>query len=113
MERSLLSRFAAEDNPLYPRHAVHMFAENCPASDHNDLMLNEMEGETISINAIDDIPPEVQLLDKQIDAIRARKVGKTGNLVSILKIKVDSQVNLTSNINIEDRLWLMDWFVKS
>ena len=104
VERSLLSRFVAKDNPLYPRHAVYMFAENCPVVDHNDLMLNEMEGQTISINAIDDISPEVQLSDKQIDAIRARKISETGNLVSILNIKVGAQVMLTSNTNIEDRL---------
>ena len=67
-------------------------------------MLNEMEGQTISINAIDDIPHEVQLSDKQIDAIRARKIGDTRNLVSILRIKIGAQVMLTSNINIEDRL---------
>ena len=63
-----------------------------------------MEGQTISINAIDDIPHEVQLSDKQIDAIRARKIGDTRNLVSILRIKIGAQVMLTSNINIEDRL---------
>ena len=67
-------------------------------------MLNEMEGQTISINAIDDIPHEVQLSDKQIDAIRARKIGDTRNLVSILRIKIGAQVMLTSNINTEDRL---------
>ena len=81
VERLLLSRFVAKDNPLYLRHAVHIFAENSPAVDDNDLMLNEMEGQTISINAIDDIPHEVQLSDKQIDAIRARKIGDTRNLV--------------------------------
>ena len=63
-----------------------------------------MEGQTISINAIDDIPHEVQLSDKQMDAIRARKIGDTRNLVSILRIKIGAQVMLTSNINIEDRL---------
>ena len=104
VERSLLSRFVATDNPLYPIHAVHMFAENCPAVDCNDLMLNEMEGQTISINAIDKNPTEVQLSDKQIDAIRARSIGNSGNLVSILKVKIGAQVMLTSNINIEDRL---------
>ena len=104
VERLLLSRFVAKDNPLYLRHAVHMFAENSPAVDDNDLMLNEMEGQTISINAIDDIPHEVQLSDKQIDAIRARKIGDIRNLVSILRIKIGAQVMLTSNINTEDRL---------
>ena len=99
VERSLLSRFVAKDNPLYLRHAVHIFAENCSAVNHNDLMLNEMEGQKLSINAIDDIPPEVQLSDKQIDAIRARKISEIGNLVSILNIKVGAQVMLASNIN--------------
>ena len=28
-----------------------MFAEKRPAVDHNDLLLNKMEGQTISINA--------------------------------------------------------------
>ena len=46
-----------------------MFAENSPAVDYNDLILNEMEGQTMSINAIDNIPHEVQFSDKQIDAI--------------------------------------------
>lgn len=56
-----------------------MFAENSPAVDQNDLMLSEIEGQTISINAIDDIPHDVQLSDKQVDAIKARKNGDTGN----------------------------------
>ena len=46
-------------------------------------MLNEIEGQTISINAIDDIPHEVQLSDKPIDTLRARKISDTGNLVSV------------------------------
>ena len=79
VERLLLSRFLAKDNPLYLKHAVHMFAENSPAVDHNDVMLNVMEGETISINAIDDIPHEVHLPDKWIDAIMVRMIADTGN----------------------------------
>ena len=51
-----------------------MFAENSPAVDYNDLILNKMEGQTMPINAIDNIPYEVHLSDKQIDAIRIRLV---------------------------------------
>ena len=29
-EKILLSRFIAKDNPAYPKHALHMFAENKP-----------------------------------------------------------------------------------
>ena len=54
---------------MYPKRAVYMFAENSPAVDYNDPILNEMEGQTMSINAIDNIPHEVQFSDKQIDAI--------------------------------------------
>lgn len=43
------------------------------------LLTIEMEGQTISINAIDDIPHDVQLSDKQVDATKARKNGDTGN----------------------------------
>ena len=100
--RLLLSRFVAKDDLLYPKHAVHMFVEQNAAVDHNDLMLIEIEGQTISINAIDDIPYDFQLSNKQIYAIRERKVGNTGNLVSVLKIKNGTQVILTTNINIED-----------
>ena len=41
-EKILLSRFIAKDNPAYPKHALHMFAENKPSVDYNELMLNEI-----------------------------------------------------------------------
>ena len=86
------------------QNIVHMFVENCPVIDYNELMLNEIDGQTISLSAIDDIPHEVQLSDKQLETISARKIGDTGNLVSVLKLKIGAQVMLTRNINIEDRL---------
>ena len=67
-------------------------------------MLNEIDGQTISLSLIDGIPCEVQLSDKQLKRIRARKIGGTGNLESVLKLKFVAQVMLTCNINIEDRL---------
>ena len=57
-------------------------------------MLNEIDGQTISLSAIDDIPHEVHLSDKQLQTIRARKIGDT----------IGDQDMLTCNINIEDRL---------
>ena len=111
MEKLLKSRFVAKNDLFYPKHAVHMlkhavhmFAENCPVIDYNELMLNETDGQTISLSAIDDIPHEGQLSDKQLETIRARKFGDTGNLASVLKLKIGAQVMLTCNINIEDRL---------
>ena len=102
-EKILLSRFIAKDNPTYPKHAFHMFAENKPSVDYNELMLNEI-GEVISINAIDEVPQEIDLSDKQAETIRARKIGDTGNFASVLNLKVGAQVMLTINIDLEDRL---------
>ena len=103
-EKILLSRFIAKDNPAYPKHALHMFAENKPSVDYNELMLNEILGEVISINAIDEVPQEIHLSDKQTETIRARKIGDTENQASVLSLKVGAQVMLTINIDLEDRL---------
>ena len=43
VEKLLLSRFVANDSPLYPKQVVHVFAENSPVVDYNDLMLNRIE----------------------------------------------------------------------
>ena len=80
-----------------------MFAEDKPSVDYNELMLNEI-GEVISINAIDEVPQEIDLSDKQAETIRARKIGDTGNFASVLNLKVGAQVMLTINTDLEDRL---------
>ena len=82
VEKLLLSKFVATDNPLHPKHAVCIFAENSLAADHIDLLLNTIEWKTISISATDDIPCEAQRLDKQIDTTRAKKIDDNGNSVS-------------------------------
>ena len=39
------SRFVAKNDLFYPKHAVHMLAENCPVIDYNELMLNNQSGQ--------------------------------------------------------------------
>ena len=51
-----------------------MFAENSPIVHYNELMLNETDGQTISLSAIDDIPHEVQLSDKQLETIMEKSL---------------------------------------
>ena len=46
----------------------------------------------------------VNVSDCQIDAIKLRKISETGNLESQLNLKFGSQVMITSNIDINDRL---------
>ena len=67
-------------------------------------MLNEILGEVISINAIDEVPKEIHLSDKQTEKIRERKIGNTGNLAGVLNSKVGAEVMLTINIDLENRL---------
>ena len=94
----------AKDNPAYLKHALHMCAENKSSVDYNELMLNEILGEVISINAIDEVSQEIHLSDKKIEIIRARKIGDTGYLASDLNLTVGTHVMLTINIDLEDRL---------
>ena len=68
-----------------------MFAENKPSVDYNELMLNKILGEVISINAIDGVPQEIHLSGKQTETIRTRKIGDTGNLASLLNLKVGAK----------------------
>ena len=74
----MLSRYVAKDSPLCPKHAVNMFVENSTVVDYIDLMLNGVEGQTVTINATDGNPQ-----DKQIDTIRAIKIWP------VLRIKLN------------------------
>ena len=71
-------------------------------------MLNEIDGKTISLSAINDITHEFQMSDKQMEKVRARKIGDTVSLASVSKLKFVSQVMLTRNINVEDK-WTGKW----
>lgn len=104
VEKLLLSRFVANDSPLYPKHVVNLFVENSLVVYYNDLMLNRIEGPTVIINTTNEISQEIQLSGKQTDTIRARKIGDTGYLAGVSRIKIGALVKLKSNINIEDKL---------
>ena len=103
-EKILLSRFIAKDNPAYPKHAFHMFAEIKLSVDYNELMLNKILEDVISINAIGEVLQDIHLSDKQTETFRTRKIGDTGNLASVLNLKVGVHVMLTINIDLKDRL---------
>ena len=91
------------NSPSHPKHAVHMFAKNAPARGHNKEKLNETDTPLVCINAQDEIP-QVKLTQMQIDANSERKISDTGNLMSVLKLKIGGQVMLTTNIDLDDRL---------
>ena len=81
-----------------------MFAKNKPAKEHNEIQLNTLHTQLILIDAIDETAKDIALSQSQIDPIKQRKMSKTGNLESQLKLKIGAQVMLTSNLDIDDRL---------
>ena len=102
VENTLNSRFLKEKS--FPQHVVHILAENKPAKGHNQTQLDTFDTQLILIDAIYDIPRDIVLSQSQIDAIKQRKMSETGNLESQLKLKIDGQVMLTSNLDIDDIL---------
>ena len=85
------SRFC--NKPSYPESAVHIFAENKPVQQHNEIQLDKITGELVEIQAID---------ESQIKA--KKKISETGNLTYSIKPKIGAQFMLTANVNIEERL---------
>ena len=81
---------------------MHTFAENKLTKEHNATQLNTVDTQLLLIGEIDENPKDIVLSQSQIDAIK--KMSETGNLESQLKLKIDAQVMLTSNLVINDRL---------
>ena len=93
VENSLKLRFLKENKP-----------ENKPAKENNETQLNALDTQLILIDSNDEIPKDIDLSQSHIDAMKQRKMSKTGNLESQLKLKISAQVMLTSNLGIDDRL---------
>ena len=100
VETTLKSRFLTEKS--FPQHVVHMFAENKLAKEHNETQLNTVDTQLLLIDETDENPMDIVLSQSQIDAIK--KMSEAGNLESQLKLKIGTQVMLTSNLDINDRL---------
>ena len=98
------SRFFSKDEPLYPESVVHIFEENKPVEQHNEVHLVEADSNLVSIQAIGDVPRHIKLTESQVEAIKQRKLSDTGNLDYLLKLKIGAKVMLTTNVNIKDRL---------
>jgi len=83
----LKSKFISRENPNYPEDAIHIFAENQPASKHNQKMLNNIKLDEINIEAVDKIPQNIPTSQME-----------TGGLAQNLILKLHAKVMLTSNI---------------
>ena len=52
----LKSRFILKDSARYPVQAIHIFAENAPANQHNQQMFEQLDTPLVQILAIDEFP---------------------------------------------------------
>ena len=66
----------------------------------NDNQLKHIPGQLITIPAKDEVPKNSKISD--IREAQNRKQSETGGLASLIELKVNARVMLTTNINIED-----------
>ena len=57
-----------------------MLAENKPAKEQNQTQLNTPDTQLILIHAIDEIPKDFVLSQREIGAIKQRKISETENV---------------------------------
>ena len=55
-EKLLKARFISESDENYPKDALHMYAENEPAMERNEAVLNDLPGELYTVEADDKVP---------------------------------------------------------
>ena len=101
-EHVIKSRFIDKDDTSYPGNVLHIFAENAPVKRHNENRLKHIPGKLITIPAKDEVPKNSKISD--VREAQNRKMSETGDLASILELKINARIMLTTNINIEDRL---------
>ena len=102
IEEVIKLHFNDKNDPCYPGNILHIFAENARVKRHNHNQLKHIPGQLITILAKNDVPKNSKISD--IREAQNRKQSETGGLASLLELKVNVRVMLTTNINIEDRL---------
>ena len=107
MKTSLKSRFILWDDKSNPLHAVCLFLENKPVSDHNDKISTCLVALTVTAIAHDIVPGNCKLISSDWH-IQNHKLTKIGNLASTLLLKTAAQIIMTVCIDIEDERKMND-----
>ena len=89
VERALKTRIICISNFHYPKYALHVFAENVPVFNHNKVMLDQVNGMPITIDAIDSIPIGCGFSDSQNMAARNHSISQSGDLSKTSTLKLD------------------------
>lgn len=91
----------------YSENAFHIFAENARALTHNTAMFEVIHTELYNIKSNDIIPKNIPAT--KTDQVLRHNQSETSRLASILKIKLNTQSMLTVNIDLQDRLLMVNW----
>ena len=99
----LLKSRHVDSHPDYPTHIMHIFAENSLVSAHNEKMLAENNNPLVTIAAIDKLSPDTSEAQKE-RCIRGKSQMQLGGLATVFEVKLESNVMLTQNVDVADRL---------
>lgn len=95
----LKSKFV-DSNDDYQKDALHIFAENIPANISNITILESIDHELYSIQAIDDLSKNVAA--SKIEQVLNQNQSDIDRLAGMLKVKLNTRVML--NVNSDKKL---------
>ena len=102
-EKLLKARFIRKSDEKYPKDVFHMYAKSNSAMKRY-AVLNDLPAEFNRRKANDKIPDSCKYPLATIPAVQNQKQTNIGGLAKLLKIKIDANVMLTVNLDIQDRL---------
>ncbi|RUA05461.1 MAG: hypothetical protein DSY43_04560, partial [Gammaproteobacteria bacterium] len=100
--KCIQSRSIEPSDDNYPSDALHIWAENNPVIQHNNMKLDQIPASLFHLKATDQYPTNVSKED--INRVLSRGRSDTGGLDFEILVKETARVMLTSNIDITDRL---------
>ena len=100
-DRALLKTRELPKNMTVP----YIYPENAPKDTHNKLVLEDAEGQVLTLKAIDELPPEIKTA-RSLAAARNEvddlPPHLTGGLPSCLSLKPNFPVEVTNNVDVND-----------
>ena len=90
-----------ENDPSYPKDAMHVYAHNEHAQTRNNKMIQDLEG-TMYTSTAKDFKKDVHA--NVADVTFSTNPNETGNLLGVLQVKLGACVILTTNVDVTDGL---------
>ena len=98
----LSSREIKQGDVAYPKDALHIYAENIPAKQHNLEMLESLDNPLVILKAPDEYPQNISIPD--LMQILNKRNTECEGLSPEISVKENALIMLTTNIDIQDRL---------